>query len=259
LSGRYGAFLDRNWRINFTKPKRYRSNGITYHMLDYADNTSRSELTVVDVGCSYGVASKTMKDDLAKRGVTATVYGVDVAERVRKRATRNLDHFVGGDITTIPPGTLPKADAVVCSFAVNLVSPEIKYQVIRSCSDLIKEEGVLVTNTFPYERIRLPTTMQFFGAYFRALPSLRGGWSSFTSVHTNLKENLLKRRSRAIYGREAAFQYAESIRLSWNNLSPLEKRFLLVSVFLQDPGPYTMSLFLAALAKLRRAVSDLVG
>jgi len=56
--------------------------------------------------------------------------------------------------------------------------------------------------------------MQFFGAYLRALPSLRGGWSSFTSIHTNLKENLLSRRSRAAYSREAAFQYAESIRLS---------------------------------------------
>ena len=172
LSGRFGVFLDRNWRVNFTKPKRYRSNGITYHVLDYATEEKKPALTVIDVGCSYGVASKTMKDDLAKRGVAATVYGVDISSRVQKRAQRNLDHFIRGDVTSIDPSALPKADVVICSFAVNLVSPEVRYIVVRSCVGLLKDHGVLITNAFPYERIVMPTPRQFMGAYVSSIAAL---------------------------------------------------------------------------------------
>jgi Zn-dependent protease with chaperone function/SAM-dependent methyltransferase len=259
LSGRFGVFLDRNWRVNFTKPKRYRSNGITYRVLDYAIRVKKPALTVVDVGCSYGIASKTMKDDLAKKGINVTVYGVDVSERVRERAQANLDYFIGGDITTIPPTALPEADVVICSFAINLVSPEIKYNVIRSCASLLKTEGVLVTNAFPYVRVKLPTPMQFFGAYCRALPSMRSGWAAFATEHEKWKQSLLKSRSLSVVGRNPALRYAEQIRDTWVNLRPLEKRFELVFVFLQDPGPYTAKMLRVWVAKLKQILSDLTG
>lgn len=259
LSGRFGVFLDTNWRVNFTKPKRYRSNGITFHVLDYATGEKKSTLTVIDVGCSYGVAAKTVKADLAKRGIDATVYGVDVSERVRKKAQTNLDYFIGGDITTIPSTALPEADVVICSFAINLVSPEIKYNVVRSCARFLKAEGVFVTNAFPYEHVKLPTSVQFFGAYVRALPSARGGWTAFATEHEKRKQSLLKRRSRSIIGRDAALRYANHVRDSWVNLRPLEKRFELIFVFLQDPGPYTARMLRAGVAKLRQMLSDLTG
>ena len=177
----------------------------------------------------------------------------------KKKAQANLDYFIEGDITTIPRASLPEADVVICSFAINLVSPEIKYNVVRSCARLLKAEGILVTNAFPYERVKLPTPVQFFGAYFRALPSARRGWTAFTTEHEKLKKSLLKRRSRSITGRDPALRYADHVRDSWVNLRLLEKRLELIFVFLQDPGPYTIHMLRTRVAKLKRLFSDLTG
>ena len=63
------GFLDKiadvNWDIHFTTPKRYRVNGVRDHILDYCVTMDKGSLTVLDVGCSKGVAAKTMKKDLA--------------------------------------------------------------------------------------------------------------------------------------------------------------------------------------------------
>lgn len=259
LSGRLGLVLDRNWRINFTKPERYRSNGITYHVMDYSAIVNKSSLMVIDAGCSYGVASRTMKRDLAKHGLSATVYGVDIAERVRKKAEANLDHFVLGDITKIPQGVLPEADVVICSFAVNLVSPEIKYNVLLSCANHLNKTGALVTNAFPYERVQMPAPWQFIAAYVGALPSLKGGRDAFATERAKRKEALLKMRSRIIIGRDEAVRYAEHVKETYANQSRLQKLMLLWFVFMQDPVPYSVTIFRMGLDKVKQIFSDLTG
>lgn len=221
------GLLDRasniNWEINFTTPNRYRSNGVLHHILDYAHSSDLHELTILDVGCSNGQAARTLKVDLLKSGIQARVVGVDLSGRVRKRASKNLDEFHQVDILKTTRDDLPLADVVVCSFAAIFVTGERRYSIIRRCAEQLKVDGVLVTNAFPFERIRIPTPAAGFRYQLGALRHLRQGWRQFKSELDRRGAEMAKRRTWAIRGRPAALGYAERIRSSWDGFD-LERK-----------------------------------
>ncbi len=104
-----------NWKINFTRPNRYRLNGVTYHGIDYAISRNKTKLVIIDIGCSTGVATKKMKEDLGKKGISCRTIGVDISGAVEKRAKSNLDQFIRSDILALDFNLLPHGDIVVCS------------------------------------------------------------------------------------------------------------------------------------------------
>ena len=65
LSGRIGGYLN--------------SNGVAYHVLDYTRNVGMGSLIIIDVGCSYGVAPRRMKEYLGESGISSYVIGLDLA------------------------------------------------------------------------------------------------------------------------------------------------------------------------------------
>jgi Zn-dependent protease with chaperone function len=71
--------FDVNWKINFTLPNRYRLNGVTYHAIDNAISRNKTELVIIDIGCSTGIATKKMKEDLGKKGISCRTIGVDIS------------------------------------------------------------------------------------------------------------------------------------------------------------------------------------
>ncbi|GEM_PF-6350141 len=79
LSGRIGGYLNSNWTINYTTPGRYFGNGVAYHVLDYTRNVGMGSLIIIDVGCSYGVAPRRMKEYLGESGISSYVIGLDLA------------------------------------------------------------------------------------------------------------------------------------------------------------------------------------
>jgi Zn-dependent protease with chaperone function/SAM-dependent methyltransferase len=222
------GLLDRisnvNWEINFTNPNRYRSNGIFHHILDYARSNNLHELVILDVGCSTGQAARTLKADLRKSGIQARVIGVDPSGRVRKRAAKNIDEFHQVDILKTMRDDLPLVDVVICSFAAIFVTGERRYSIIHRCAEQLKDDGVLVTNAFPFERIGIPTPAAALGYQVGALRFLRQGWRPFRSELSKRGAETAKRRTWAIRGRLSAVGYAERILSSWEGLAPEKKK-----------------------------------
>ena len=222
------GLLDRisnvNWEINFTTPNRYRTNGVLHHILDYAHSSHLGKLTILDVGCSNGQAAKTLKADLRRSGILARVVGVDLSRRVRKKALKNLDEFHQVDILKTVRDDLPLADVVICSFAAIFVIGERRYSIIRRCAEQLKDDGVLVTNAFPFERIRIPTPAAAFQYQVGALGRLGHGWRRFWSEFGRRRAEIAKRRTWAIRGRLTALGYAERIRSSWEGLDSQKKK-----------------------------------
>jgi Zn-dependent protease with chaperone function/2-polyprenyl-3-methyl-5-hydroxy-6-metoxy-1,4-benzoquinol methylase len=221
------GFLDKiadvNWEVSFTTPYRYRINGILNHTLDYAIARGLTSITILDVGCSKGVAAKTLKSDLAKKGIRAKIIGVDLAAKVRKNAEKNLDAFYGIDILQVTPKELPLADVVICSYAAVFVTGDRRANMIQKCAEQLQDEGVLVTNAFPFRQMSPPTPAEALCHEIGSMKELSHGWRSFMSDFSRRRGEIAKRRTSAIRGRAAAIDYAEDIRKSWEAL-PEKKR-----------------------------------
>lgn len=219
-TGLLDRMADFNWDVHFTKPYRYRINGVRDHILDFAQR--KSPLYVLDVGCSNGIAAKTLKADLAKSGVLTRVGGVDFARDVWKKAAKNLDDFYGVDILETRSTDIPLADIVVCSYAAIFVTGERRYAIVRRCAEQLREDGVLITNAFPFGR-RIPSPIAGIRLQLGALRELGHGWSAFSAEFEKRRIETAKAMTIAVRGRAAAVEYAESIRKSWEGLTEKQR------------------------------------
>jgi Zn-dependent protease with chaperone function/SAM-dependent methyltransferase len=222
--GFFDRVADINWPINFTNPKRYRDNGVRDHILDYTKGKGVRSLTILDVGCSKGVAARTLKSDLEREGVDTHILGVDLSPKVAKKAAKNLDGFYQVDVLETGQEDLPLVDAVVCSYAAILVTGDRRANIIRRCAEQLKPDGILVTNALPFRLRRVETPWESLLYQAGALRTLQGGLRSFRTELKKRKADMRKRWSVAIIGREAALEFAESIRTSWENLSEKQRQ-----------------------------------
>ncbi len=242
--------FDSNWTVNTTSSSRYRDNGVTHHVVDYARATQNRALTVIDVGCSYGVAAKGMKTDLAASAIGAYIIGVDPSEKVRKAAASNLDRFDPRDILKVDVNDLPLADVVTCMFVALWVGPERRFKIVHRCAEQLTEDGILVTNALPFPQVKYLTGVDLIRYRVESLPALANGWKSFKEQLTQQREELARRQSVPIRGRAAALAYAEGIRQSWADLSSLGKAKWYITLFMNSPGSNIFRLLKSALARL---------
>ena len=251
-SGPSAGLLDRmadfNWDVHFTKPYRYKVNGVRDYILDFA--REKRSLYILDVGCSNGVAAKTLIADLAKSGIRASIGGVDFSGKVRKKATKNLDEFFGVDILDTRQGDLPLADVVVCSYAAIFVPGERRYNIIRRCAEQLKEDGVLITNAFPFGR-KFPSPITVFRIQVGAVRVLGHGWTSFGVDYERRRAETAKMMSVAVRGRSAALDYAESIRSSWEGLTEKQRAAWKSGIVLNGEGFRVVRLLKYLIRKLR--------
>jgi SAM-dependent methyltransferase len=257
--GRWGKLLDASWPISFTNPRRYRSNGVTYHVIDHAQASSKRFLTILDVGCSTGVAVKRLKANLEKLGIRSEVIGVDISKKVMQKAKRNLDRFVCSDIRLLGKEDLPLADVVICSYAAIWVTANTRYEMVHRCAEQLRDDGLLVTNAFPFRRVDLPKPVEFLRYRFESIPFLAKGRTAFSSELERRKAELLKRRSFAILGRTEALAYAESVRESWIRLDSRSKSRWHFTVFLQAWDYHTLRILWSLLSQLKRRLVTRFG
>jgi Zn-dependent protease with chaperone function len=249
---------DLNWDVHFTNPHRYRGNGVLDHVLEFAETRPGGPLYILDVGCSKGVAAKTMKAELAKVGIQSRVGGVDFSKKVWKRAARNLDDFYGVDILETAQTDLPLADVVICSYAAIFVVGERRYNIVRRCAEQLKDDGVLVTNAFPFGSEKIPNSFVVFRYQLGAFRQLANGWSTFRSELRKRRIEMAKAMIVAIRGRSAALEYAESIRTSWEGLTDKQREAWKRSIIISGADYRIIAFFKLAIRKFRNKIDGVV-
>ena len=210
-----------NWLINYTFEDRYEVTGITDFILDYTNN-SKKKFVILDVGCSIGTAMKYAQNYLKQKNVESFTVGIDISKNVIDKASENLDQFINKDLFNVDD-FVKKADIVICSKAAIFVPGEIRYKIIRKCSEFLKNEGILITDVDCFEKSKLSDDLFNFQYEF---PSL----TCFKKIHIKEFRKELRRRRNIPYkkkmkkmSKDEASKYAEEIIPAWNNFSFFKK------------------------------------
>ena len=141
------------WRAGVTGKDRY-SGQVTDAVAKYAAETGRKSLKVLDVGCSTGVAVKSMAGVLGGSGIAVTTTGVEESPGARSRAERNLDDLIPGDIREIKPR--PDFDVVLCFKMILFQTPEVRREVLSACAEWLKQDGLLATDAHEKYKVLWP-------------------------------------------------------------------------------------------------------
>ena len=134
------------WNKTTTWKNRYNDFGVT-GLIQRLDKT---ELRVMDVGCSRGVTIKHCQKTLQKQGIAIKTIGVDGKEEVWDEAEKNIDQLIRHDAAEVN-GYEGTADVVVCMNAIRFIHPKDKKDVLKKCVVFLKDDGMLITNVENFE------------------------------------------------------------------------------------------------------------
>lgn len=206
-----------NWPSQYTYPGRYEDTGVTNRVFEYATKTSKKHLKIFDVGCSDGIAAKTMQNNLLDYGISTEIIGNDIHDGRRKEAEENLHEFILGDILKIQ--SKPEFDIVICSKMIFFESAKRKTTVLSKCSEFLKQEGGLITDAHNYDS---PTISAQIKEYITDIKKiffkLKFGLKASYHEMNRIKEFRFKRRVKLISGRSEALEYSNEILTRWNKL-----------------------------------------
>lgn len=76
------------WKDYFTTEDRYAVFGIQSLTLDFLKKKNGKNPRILDVGCSSGIAFKSLKIFLTKNGYRPYAEGIDINEKVIKKARK---------------------------------------------------------------------------------------------------------------------------------------------------------------------------
>lgn len=212
-----------NWASSYTAPLRYSYWGITEFALEYAEKTGKTSLTILDVGCSTGVASADMKSKLVARGVSVKLIGVDVNPDIADMARQNLDEFILADILEMDSEALPRADMVICSFAAIFVEAWRRSRMIQKCALALKPDGRLITNADRFQRASFGHQLGISAYRLGAAGQFSHGIRAFLGENRERAYQVRKKRTYVVDGRESALDHADQIMEGWGRLDPLSK------------------------------------
>ena len=139
------------WQAGITWKSRY-SGQITDAVARYAIETGKRSLEILDVGCSTGVAVRSMAEALGGSGIAASTTGLEVSPKACKAAEWNLDTLIRGDIREIEPRS--DFDVVLCFKMILFQTPEVRRGVLSACAAWLKRDGLLATDA--HERYKTP-------------------------------------------------------------------------------------------------------
>ena len=134
------------WNKTTTWKNRYNTFGVT----GLIQRFGKTELCVMDVGCSKGVAIKHCQKTLQKQGIAIKTIGVDGKEEVWDEAEKNVDRLIRHDAAEVD-GYDGTADVVVCMNAIRFIHHKDKKDVLKKCVAFLKDDGMLITNVENFE------------------------------------------------------------------------------------------------------------
>lgn len=216
---------DKNWPSNYTYPGRYHDIGITDRVLEYIKLSGKTNLKILDVGCSIGLAAKEMKNEIMAnhKSMIIEITGMDVKINVKNQAKLNLDNFILGDIlkTNIPH----VFDIVICS---RMMLNEYAYRkslIVKKITEFVKDDGCLVTDCYSYKKRqnKKVSFKQELKDMWTMLESIRYGWKSFQKEMERARLREMKRFTIMVFRKESVLDFSERIILEWKKLNPILK------------------------------------
>lgn len=222
---------EKNWPSSYTYFGRYHDIGITDKVVEYADKSRKKYLKILDVGCSVGVAAREMKDEIAnlRDFITVEIVGIDVNEHVQEKALTNLDSFILGDI--LKTEMEEEFDVVICSRMMLCEYAYKKSKIVKKLSELIKEDGCLVTDCRSYKRKNTNTSLeQDLDDMLETIKSLKHGWKSFNNQLSKIKRREMKKRIEIIIGKKQVSEFSEEISVQWQKMDSLGKGLFLFDI-----------------------------
>lgn len=222
-----------NWHSSFTYPERYFDIGVAEHLSKYLlqDENQKDVLSVLDVGCSTGIALKTTKEFFNKYGIKLDVTGIDVRNVVKDAAEKNLDSFILGDFFEID---LPKRfDVIICTNMLLNMKLEKIVNALKKMALLLTPNGCLITNTDSFTTTS--TKKEFLTQLdysFKLLKSMKYGWNGIYQEFRRQEHDMIVRRMKSFVGENQVFLFVDLMLKNWNELSQRDKNFLVFAEYL---------------------------
>jgi len=121
--------------------------GVVGHI---SKHKTSEEVTILDVGCSTGVAMHGCISELKRSRIKSKSVLVDMCETVCNKAT-NL--FLGADNVTVKNKNIMnlvgydnQMDFVICMNVATKIKDELKSDIIDKCAKILKSDGRLIIN-----------------------------------------------------------------------------------------------------------------
>jgi len=219
--------LKGNWSVNITSKDRYEFTGITDFAVDHLKQQGIKKPTIIDVGCSLGIAMRKTAEIMKMSEFYPYTIGIDASKNVRSKAEKNLDRFINRDVLDIDDqeGT---ADVVICSKAAIYVLGTRRAAIIRKCASFLKDNGILITDVDCYQaRTFRENAYRFLKFLWYQVPSDKCFKQGITNIHreyarranTTIKEDVFKKT------KHEAMSYVDDIIEGWEKRSPRWKQW----------------------------------
>ena len=139
---RYDNHLD-VWKNGRTCRHRYECMGATTLIMKHANNIPKC--SILDAGCSNGVATKDCMSFLKNNDYDVSIVAVDRNRRRIYSTKKNYNgiKFYCNEITDLVLKN--KFDTVLCLNVIRFINYKSKAGILRKISDMLKSDGILLT------------------------------------------------------------------------------------------------------------------
>lgn len=219
--------INRNWPVVVTSSDRYEFTGILDFAIEHLKQGGIKRPTIIDVGCSFGIAMKKASEIMKISGIDPFTIGIDTSKSVKSKAEKNLDQFIDRDVLEVynQEGI---ADIVICSKAALYILGTQRADIIRKCASFLKDDGILITDVDCYPpRTVGENTTRFLKLCLSTIPTVgcfKHGIKNFNreygrSSNVIIREDVFKKT------KNEAMSYADEIIQGWEARSPKWKHW----------------------------------
>lgn len=223
--------FDSNWPATITFADRYGLTGITDLVTDYVRKSGKKRLVIIDVGCSTAVALKRLQNEMKTAGIEAYTIGIDLSKKVKREAEKNVDEFINMDILKIDNKRFT-ADIVICSKMAIYVSAKRRSNILLKSSELLKNDGALITDVDYYEKISFLETLKYLQYFWPSFGSMKYGFRKWHEEWMRRVNLPYKKKMRMIISRKNALDYPRLILEGWNKLKWYKKLYWYSAILL---------------------------
>lgn len=214
--------LTSNWPSSYTFPERYDAIGVLDRIIEYCTKYNKSDISILDVGCSAGIAGNHVKTYLEQRGFKIKIIGIDVNPAIESAARFYLDEFYLTNFWKFKPVIL--YDLVICTRVLRNKSYDMLADAIDVMGELLKKDGALITDTstayignWMSKYKKKPVEKRKLGPFM--VPTVKG---IYNELYRRC-DYLNKRYILLISERENVNLYASEVRYKWYKMNRIEK------------------------------------
>ncbi len=228
------SWFDRNWPAVTTSKDRYEFVGINDFIFDHIRQGGIKDPTIIDVGCSTGIAIKNTVEILRKQAFNSYVIGINASKTIKSKAEKNVDRFINKDVLDVE-SLDSTADIVICHKAAIFVRGTRRADIIRKCATFLKDSGILITDVDCYpQRTFMENMLRFSRHLWYQIPAadcLKHGIKNIRReydrrANTTIKEGVFKKT------KAEAISYADEIMTGWEKRSDRWKRWWQFRIFM---------------------------